>query len=147
MKGFSLTELIVVIIILSIVTVIGLPNFLSFNSQSKISALSQIKANAYNVLADTNTKSILRKIETDCFAYIDDIYVCRGYPTAHSDNVIRAFSVDDERLYVTNRGNNNQGREAFIGYTRDDVWYSDCYIRYKDAVSGAFQLQIVTDGC
>ncbi len=124
MKGFSLTELIVVIIILSIVTVIGLPNFLSFNSQSKISALSQIKANAYNVLADTNTKSILRKIETDCFAYIDDIYVCRDYPTAHSDNVIRAFSVDDAPNTIAETLDTSQSDGDFynaINRANDDI--------------------------
>ncbi|EED28563.1 prepilin-type N-terminal cleavage/methylation domain-containing protein [Vibrio sp. 16] len=61
MKGYSLTEFVVVIIILSVIMVIGLPKFYSLNSQSTISALSKIKANTYNSVADKYTKPTLRE--------------------------------------------------------------------------------------
>lgn len=61
MKGYSLTEFVVVIIILSVITVIGLPKFYSLNSQSTISALSQIKENTYNSVADKYTKPTLHE--------------------------------------------------------------------------------------
>ncbi|WDZ75034.1 histidine kinase [Vibrio harveyi] len=77
-----------------------------------------------------------KSLENQCYTYIDDIYTCNGYPTAHRDNVLRSFNIDAEQVYVTNKGSDAAGREAFIGFTKDNVWHKKCYVYYKDAVSG-----------
>ncbi len=82
------------------------------------------------------SKVLTQVAENQCYTYIDDIYTCNGYPTAHRDNVLRSFNIDAEQVYVTNKGSDAAGREAFIGFTKDNVWHKKCYVYYKDAVSG-----------
>ncbi|WP_199437967.1 prepilin-type N-terminal cleavage/methylation domain-containing protein [Vibrio owensii] len=135
-KGFTLLELVIVVVVLALVSVTAAPRILGFFSDGRAAKLREIEAVMKTGSDIVFTKALTQGIESQCYIYIDDIYTCNGYPTAHRDNILRSFNIDAEHVYITNKGSDSAGREAFIGFTKDKVWYKKCYVYYKDAVSG-----------
>ncbi len=135
-KGFTLLELVIVVVVLALVSVTSAPRILGFFSDGRVAKLKEIEAVMKTGSDIVFSKALTQGLENQCYTYIDDIYICNGYPTAHRDNVLRSFNIDAEQVYVTNKGSDAAGREAFIGFTKDNVWHKKCYVYYKDAVSG-----------
>ncbi|ELE7133828.1 prepilin-type N-terminal cleavage/methylation domain-containing protein [Vibrio harveyi] len=135
-KGFTLLELVIVAVVLVLVSVTSAPRILGFFSDGRVAKLKEIEAVMKTGSDIVFSKALTQGLENQCYTYIDDIYTCNGYPTAHRDNVLRSFNIDAEQVYVTNKGSDAAGREAFIGFTKDNVWHKKCYVYYKDAVSG-----------
>ncbi len=135
-KGFTLLELVIVVVALALVSITAAPRILGFFSDGRAVKLREIEAVMKTGSDIVFTKAMTQGIENQCYTYIDDIYTCNGYPTAHRDNILRSFNIDAEHVYITNKGSDAAGREAFIGFTKDKVWYKKCYVYYKDAVSG-----------
>ena len=134
--GFTLLELVIVVVVLALVSVTSAPRILGFFSDGRVAKLKEIEAVMKTGSDIVFSKALTQGLENQCYTYIDDIYTCNGYPTAHRDNVLRSFNIDAEQVYVTNKGSDAAGREAFIGFTKDNVWHKKCYVYYKDAVSG-----------
>ncbi|MHA2764876.1 prepilin-type N-terminal cleavage/methylation domain-containing protein [Vibrio harveyi] len=135
-KGFTLLELVIVVVVLALVSVTSAPRILGFFSDGRVAKLKEIEAVMKTGSDIVFSKALTQGLENKCYTYIDDICTCNGYPTAHRDNVLRSFNIDAEQVYVTNKGSDAAGREAFIGFTKDNVWHKKCYVYYKDAVSG-----------
>ncbi|EKO3836116.1 prepilin-type N-terminal cleavage/methylation domain-containing protein [Vibrio harveyi] len=135
-KGFTLLELVIVVVVLALVSVTSAPRILGFFSDGRVAKLKEIEAVMKTGSDIVFSKALTQGLENQCYTYIDDIYTCNGYPTAHRDNVLRSFNIDAEQVYVTYKGSDAAGREAFIGFTKDNVWHKKCYVYYKDAVSG-----------
>ncbi|MBY7701014.1 prepilin-type N-terminal cleavage/methylation domain-containing protein [Vibrio harveyi] len=135
-KGFTLLELVIVVVVLALVSVTSAPRILGFFSDGRVAKLKEIEAVMKTGSDIVFSKALTQGLENQCYTYIDDIYTCNGYPTAHRDNVLRSFNIDAEQVYVTNKGSDAAGREAFIGFRKDNVWHKKCYVYYKDAVSG-----------
>ncbi|MCG9547534.1 prepilin-type N-terminal cleavage/methylation domain-containing protein [Vibrio harveyi] len=135
-KGFTLLELVIVVVVLALVSVTSAPRILGFFSDGRVAKLKEIEAVMKTGSDIVFSKALTQGLENQCYTYIDDIYTCNGYPTAHRDNVLRSFNIDAEQVYVTNKGSDAAGREASIGFTKDNVWHKKCYVYYKDAVSG-----------
>ncbi|EKO3845761.1 prepilin-type N-terminal cleavage/methylation domain-containing protein [Vibrio harveyi] len=135
-KGFTLLGLVIVVVVLALVSVTSAPRILGFFSDGRVAKLKEIEAVMKTGSDIVFSKALTQGLENQCYTYIDDIYTCNGYPTAHRDNVLRSFNIDAEQVYVTNKGSDAAGREAFIGFTKDNVWHKKCYVYYKDAVSG-----------
>ncbi|WP_274884636.1 prepilin-type N-terminal cleavage/methylation domain-containing protein [Vibrio harveyi] len=135
-KGFTLLELVIIVVVLTLVSVTSAPRILVFFSDGRVAKLKEIEAVMKTGSDIVFSKALTQGLENQCYTYIDDIYTCNGFPTAHRDNVLRSFNIDAEQVYVTNKGSDAAGREAFIGFTKDNVWHKKCYVYYKDAVSG-----------
>ncbi|WP_050938080.1 prepilin-type N-terminal cleavage/methylation domain-containing protein [Vibrio harveyi] len=147
-KGFTLLELVIVVVVLALVSVTSAPRILGFFSDGRVAKLKEIEAVMKTGSDIVFSKALTQGLENQCYTYIDDIYTCNGYPTAHRDNVLRSFNIDAEQVYVTNKGSDAAGREAFIGFTKDNVWHKKCYVYYKDAVSGgSVTVASVTEDC
>ncbi|WP_440887742.1 prepilin-type N-terminal cleavage/methylation domain-containing protein [Vibrio sp. WZ-1] len=135
-RGFTLLELVVVVVVLALVSIATTPRILGLFSDSRVAKLREIEAIMKTGSDIVFTKAVVEGVQGQCYTYIDDIYTCNGYPTAHKDNILRSFTIDEGQVYITNKGSDAGGREAFIGFTQDKVWYKKCYVYYKDAVSG-----------
>ncbi|ELC3156664.1 prepilin-type N-terminal cleavage/methylation domain-containing protein [Vibrio harveyi] len=147
-KGFTLLELVIVVVVLALVSVTSAPRILGFFSDGRVAKLKEIEAVMKTGSDIVFSKALTQGLENQCYTYIDDIYTCNGYPTAHRDNVLRSFNIDAEQVYVTNKGSDAAGREAFIGFTKDNVWHKKCYVYYKDAVSdGSVTVASFTEDC
>ncbi|HDM8059453.1 prepilin-type N-terminal cleavage/methylation domain-containing protein [Vibrio harveyi] len=135
-KGFTLLEQVIVVVVLTLVSVTSAPRILGFFSDGRVAKLKEIEAVMKTGSDIVFSKALTQGLENQCYTYIDDIYTCKGYPTAHRDNVLRSFNIDAEQVYVTNKGSDAAGREAFIGFTKDNVWHKKCYVYYIKRKSG-----------
>ncbi|EAS43012.1 histidine kinase [Photobacterium profundum] len=136
-------RLIIVIIVLAIVSITAYIKMLNFQSDTRRAALKTIVSTMHTMSGIVYTKSLLRGVDSSCFVYIEDIYTCGGYPTAHIDNIKRAFDID-ESLNLSNNGTDENGRTATLSFKQK----SRCYITYSDMrVTGTYEVKLVDSDC
>tara|TARA_B100000700_G_C15025334_1_gene847840 strand:- start:96 stop:596 length:501 start_codon:yes stop_codon:yes gene_type:complete len=92
-KGFTLIELIIVIVVLGILAVTAAPQFFNFSGDARESAVKGLKGNIQGAYQTVYAKAAIEgelgdtgEVET-----IDTVY---GYPAATADGILAAASID-----------------------------------------------------
>lgn len=168
-NGFTLIELVVTIIILSILGVVAAPRFIDLQSDARVSSLKGLKAEMHGVMSVLYPKSVLQGLESkpkpdknkgeENYIVIDGIKVdlVYGYPAADAANswskLIMAKFEDSEfnaerpaDWYFHNNGGNN-----FIRFMTQSKKFAgdNCYLKYTEAKSPTIPpvFEIVDYGC
>jgi len=170
-KGFTLIELVVVIVILGILSVTALPKFINLSKDARVAVLTQfsVSVKAANDLIFLKSKmpsystfpvanrSDLIDIDIDQDGTIDlngvDLRLLHSYIDNHE--VYKQVEVSDEFKLNLNRPNffEEQGNTiVFIGYDlnkNNQVSDDNCYFRYTQALSATVgpAYDIIDDGC
>lgn len=170
-NGFTLIELVVVIIVLAILSVIAVPRFIELQSDARISSLKGLQAEMHSVMSVLYPKSVLQGLQNkppqDNDDVTDDenviiidgqkIHLAYGYPAADSkkawsmlimatftDSVFNADEPAD--WYFHNNGGDN-----FIRFMTQTKKFSgdNCYLKYTQATSPTTPpvFEIVDSGC
>ena len=169
-SGFTLIELVVVIVILGILAATAAPKFMNLQSDARISALNGLKASVKSASAMIYSKAILAGKEKataaegkkvcangpeadDC---TDEITIAYGYPTADAAGIIA--TLQDGAANCTSF-TCAEGTAEDWGYaTKDSVLYifsvnapdkENCAIKYTapTALNGTPKIETASTGC
>lgn len=157
-SGFTLIELVVVIIILGVLTVIAAPKFLNLSTDAKISTLSGIEASVKTANSLVYARSQMTSFSTKAVPGRDDLIDVdldrdgtfeTRLKWGYLDNTdIEKWIELDPSFTIQYRGI----ADTFIGYDTDDdnaVVDDNCYFHYTQAANATTPpvYRVITTGC
>lgn len=170
-SGFTLIELVVVIVILGILAATAAPKFMNLQSDARISALNGLKASVKSASSMIYSKAILAGKEKDASGKkvcangpestatstcSDEITIAYGYPTADAAGIIATLQ---DGAAACGDFTCAEGTDYDWGYdTKDSVLYifsvnapdkEHCAIKYTapTALNGTPKIETASSGC
>ena len=147
-KGFTLIELIIVIVVLGILAVTAAPQFINFSSDARVSALKGMEGSVKGAMQLTYSKAAIEGKESEASGEsitvkgntVDLVY---GYPAASATGIINAVdggfadsALTSDWVYEVVSGDLLIAQSSSIGgdsYTSGDIASSGCYLTYAPA--------------
>ncbi|MGR5066471.1 hypothetical protein [Photobacterium sp. DNB22_13_2] len=157
-------RLVTVIVLVAFLAITAAVKMLGIQSDARKSTLKSIVTNIHTMSELVHTKADISGALSKCYPdtseelskalensknsfFLEDIYICNGYPSGHIDNVRRAFDVD-AKLYVTNTSNKNGGLTAHISFPRKGSLNYHCRVIYTDAKgSDSYIVEFIDSEC
>ncbi|BEU05365.1 PilD processed protein [Agarivorans sp. OAG1] len=135
-SGFTLIELVIVIIVLGILSVVAAPKFLNLQSDAKKATLegaaAAVKTSADLVFNQAAIDGLEQESRAEVETSLGIVEVKDGYPEAHGEDYLGMESLietDLEMQFV------NGSSRLYIGYVSGDKDVNDsgCFVTYTEA--------------
>ncbi|QUJ67143.1 type II secretion system protein [Photobacterium sp. GJ3] len=152
--GFTLIELVVVIVILGILAVTAAPRFLNLQDDARNSALQGLRGAIVGAAGISYGKAAVRGEETNAGPVnVDGVQTVFGYPQATQTGIGAAFENDDWDV-ITSADTSDVPATALnanqIIYTFDGRTTEGCYVIYTEATDAntpATAVVVEGEGC
>lgn len=157
--GFTLIELVVVIVILGILAVTAAPRFLNLQGDARKSALQGLRGAMNGAAGIVYGKAAIAGIETkaaDTDVKVDNVTTAFGYPTADSTGIANAVIglTTDWSAYADTTPEPDEYYATFPSTSVTDLTTlkaTNCYVKYTAAkskdVTEAAKTEVVDTGC
>ncbi|WP_305837362.1 prepilin-type N-terminal cleavage/methylation domain-containing protein [Photobacterium leiognathi] len=159
--GFTLIELVVVIVILGILAVTAAPKFMNLQNDARKASLEGLKGSIQGAAGIVYGKAAIKGIESADAATnvkVGDITTKFGYPTANTTGIVNAVSGletdgqdwvgadDGDGIYVVTF--KSLVKPSGAAATAAEIVATGCYVEYTDAgsASDAAATSVVTTG-
>ncbi|CAM2836973.1 type II secretion system protein [Vibrio rarus] len=156
-NGFTLIELVIVIVILGILAVTAAPRFLNLQSDARLSALEGMKgamASASNIVY---SKAVIAELETvSAGASISDgintIAIVHGYPKASPDGIGNAVQgLNDNKEWTIDANDVPISSNPYLRAGKDinAIDAGKCYVQYTQSANNGDEPEITIEssGC
>ncbi|RLV59617.1 prepilin-type N-terminal cleavage/methylation domain-containing protein [Parashewanella curva] len=170
-KGFTLIELVMVIVIVGIISIVALPKFMDFKRDARIAAIERLAASMKSAAEMAHAKAVMKGIGKQYIASVDidgiQVSFVNQYPYQESRGILRLL---DRDIAGYGSGSNNtthdlvfHGSSGFVvgfgelsgdgtnGTPATSPESTNCFIRYKTGVPSAPldspEVSVITSGC
>lgn len=169
-KGFTLIELIIVIIILGILAVTAAPKFLDVSSDANTATIQGVQGAVRAAVQLVRSKARIDGVNKDAFDGTDDVQVSldgtnidvdNGFPAPHADNILAmmdtstgdfvafqddASDTDATIVQIWPDGLENDAADGDLAGSTGTA-PADCYISYTYTGTGVPAVATVTTDC
>lgn len=154
-KGFTLIELIIVIVVLGILAVTAAPQFFNFSSDARVSTVKGLQGAINGAKDIVYGKAVIAGIEANATGTVGDVDVVYGYPAATAAGIMAALNASDFGSVVATAAVADVEIGDLVIYPSDKVVTEDidpntnCYVIYTEAADADTPpvVTAVTSGC
>jgi MSHA pilin protein MshA len=146
-EGFTLIELVVVIVILGILAVTAAPKFIDLTGDAKASTIEAVRGTLNSAADMAHAKALINDIDDTGSLSIagQTITFVNGYPNAATINLLMDIDTSSsDAVFVLDASGTNTATYSYIGVTTA----ADCQVVYNEAAANAKPaITSNTDGC
>lgn len=123
-QGFTLIELVVVMVILAILTVVAMPKFINLKDSANTSALQGVSAAVHDAVELAHSKAVVLNKQNEAYYAIDGAGSIQfGYPAVNKQGLVEFLTLDEgyhdlSKEWVWAARNNGSVTTLIIGSQR-----------------------------